>query len=167
MIPIYWIARSGPGRLATLSRPRGPELLNREIAHLRHQGIDILVSLLTDDEVHDLFLQEEAAACASSGVEFLSFPITDRMTPASMPATAEFVRSLKQKIDTGQSVAIHCRGGIGRSSLIAACILVLEGVPSEVAFDRISIARGWEVPNTEEQREWVAGFARAMTSSMK
>lgn len=162
MIPIYWISRSGSGRLATLSRPRGPELLNREIAHLRDQGVDILVSLLTDDEVHDLFLQDEAAACTRASIEFLWFPIADRTAPASIPKTAEFVRGLKEKMDTGRTVAIHCRGGIGRSSVIAACILVLEGAPSEVAFDRISIARGWEVPNTEEQREWVASFARSM-----
>ncbi len=125
----------------------------------------MLVSLLTDDEVHDLFLQEEAAACKHAGIEFVSFPIQDLKAPPSIPETARFVRDLKRKIDSGGTVAIHCRGGIGRSSVIAACVLALEGVPSEVAFDRISIARGWEVPNTGEQREWVAGFEQWIASS--
>lgn len=164
--PLYWITRAGPGRLATLSCPRGSEL-KKEIAQLRQQGVDVLVSLLTDAEVHDLCLQEEAAACQSLDIEFLRFPIPDGMVPASIPQTRAFARELKQKLNAGRTMAIHCRGGIGRSSLIAACVLVLEAIPSEVAFDRISMARGWEVPETEEQREWVAAFAKQVGHNLR
>lgn len=160
LLPVYWIFRDGPGRLATLSRPRGPEWLKAEIAQLREQRIDTLVSLLTDDEVHDLFLDREKELCVEAGIEFIRFPIIDRMIPHSTASTLDLALGLQQRLHSDRTVAIHCRGGIGRSSLIAACVLVLEGIRHDVAFQRISLARGWEVPNTEQQREWVANFER-------
>jgi protein-tyrosine phosphatase len=51
--------------------------------------------------------------------------------------------------------AIHCRAGIGRSSVIAATILRLGGMEGEAAFDAIERARGLAVPDTEAQRDWL------------
>jgi protein-tyrosine phosphatase len=62
----------------------------------------------------------------------------------------------------GQSVVIHCRQGVGRSALIAACVLVLNGVSVDKAFELIENARGCSVPDTEEQREWVVQFAEGL-----
>ena len=56
---------------------------------------------------------------------------------------------------------IHCRAGIGRSSLIAACVLVRAGHDVNSAFDTIAKARGVEVPDTEAQRAWVSTFLAA------
>jgi protein-tyrosine phosphatase len=56
---------------------------------------------------------------------------------------------------------VHCRAGIGRSSLIAACVLVLLGLAPAMAFDRIGKARGLKVPDTEGQRDWVDMFREA------
>jgi protein-tyrosine phosphatase len=60
--------------------------------------------------------------------------------------------------ERGNAVAVHCRAGIGRSSLIAACVLVLLGFAPGMAFDLIGKARGVKVPDTEEQRDWVDMF---------
>ncbi|MGH7887499.1 MAG: protein-tyrosine phosphatase family protein [Candidatus Binatia bacterium] len=60
----------------------------------------------------------------------------------------------------GKSVAIHCRQGIGRSALIAACLLVVSGITPETAFARIGASRGYAVPETSEQRQWVMQFAQ-------
>jgi protein-tyrosine phosphatase len=67
---------------------------------------------------------------------------------------------LEAQLVEGKSVGIHCRQGIGRSGLLAASLLILGGVPLEAALDRVKIARGCAVPETAEQREWVARFAQ-------
>jgi protein-tyrosine phosphatase len=59
-------------------------------------------------------------------------------------------------------VVIHCRQGVGRSALIAACVLVLRGVSVEKVFDLIENARGCSIPDTEEQRDWVNQFAESL-----
>ena len=48
---------------------------------------------------------------------------------------------------------IHCRQGIGRSSLLAAA--VLEASSLDEAWRRIAEARGRSVPDTPEQRAWL------------
>lgn len=149
-----------PGRLAILPRPRGGDWLEDEVHSWQQSGLDVVVSLLTSDEVADLDLAQEARLCQAKGMQFLSFPIVDRGVPSSQWATLDFVRKLAKVLADGKSIAIHCRQGIGRSALIAACLLFMSGVNPETAFRRVSAARGCPVPETSEQREWIIEFAR-------
>jgi protein-tyrosine phosphatase len=64
----------------------------------------------------------------------------------------------------GRTVVIHCRAGIGRSAVIAACALICSGQDVGTAFNEISRSRGVMVPDTDEQREWVASFAVGVSS---
>jgi protein-tyrosine phosphatase len=105
-------------------------------------------------------LQAEPSECARQGIEFRGFPIADRGVPESAGAFAAFVQALIADMDAGRSVAVHCRAGIGRSSLVAACVLAWKGCSVDEAFDRIAKARGCPVPDTPEQRAWVARFMR-------
>ena len=50
---------------------------------------------------------------------------------------------------------IHCRAGIGRSSLLAAAVLRVEGRTADEAWQRITEARGLPVPDTDEQRDFL------------
>ena len=157
---LYWIERPGPGRLAILARPRGGDWLEDEVRSWKNAGVNILVSALTPDEILELDLENEKSLCRTNGIEFVSFPIEDRQVPPLLKSTRALAMALEQDLLAGKSVAIHCRQGVGRSSVLAACVLVLEGVDSETAFDSISRDRGCPVPDTPEQRQWVARFAR-------
>jgi len=156
---LYWSAGSWPGKLAVSSRPRGGDWLEDEIRAWKNFGIDIVVSLLTDDEVVDLNLENEAKFCQAHGLRYFSFPIIDRSVPSSRKATLDFVNKLDEALIEGQSLLIHCRQGIGRAALIAACLLVLSGDDPETAFQRVSAARGVAVPETPEQKRWGIEFA--------
>ena len=158
-----WIEGPWQGRLAILPRPRGGDWLEDEVRGWRSAGVDVIASLLTDDEINDLDLAQEPRLCQANGIEFLSFPIVDRDVPVSQRATLDFVKKLDRLLAAGKSVAIHCRQGIGRSALVAACLLVLAGTNSQMAFRRISAARGCSVPETPHQRQWVIDFARELT----
>lgn len=162
----YWIEGPWPGRLAVLPRPRGGDWLEDEVCSWRELGIDVVVSLLTHEEIADLELAQEAELCQAQDIHFLSFPISDRSIPPSRWATLELVRKLAKALAEGKNVAIHCRQGIGRSALIAACLLVLAGVEPEPAFACVSSARGEVVPETVEQQEWVRAFARGLQASV-
>lgn len=148
------------GRLAIMARPRAGEWLRDEIDGWRTAGIEIVVSLLETSEVHELQLADEASCCRASGIEFISFPIRDRGGPTSRPMARELIDSLVSRLHAGSSIAIHCRAGIGRSSLIAACVLLKLGIEPDEAFHTIGRARRAAVPDTAEQREWVFSFAK-------
>lgn len=66
---------------------------------------------------------------------------------------------LEEYLADGKSIGLHCRQGIGRSALMAACLLAFSDISIEDAFQRVSAARGSHVPETAEQRRWVADFA--------
>ncbi len=158
---VYWIDKPDDPRLGIMPRPRGGNRLEHEIASLKRQGVDVLVSLLTEDEVDELELQEEAAWCEEKGIEFISFPIPDRGVPPDDNAFRHFLQTLLDRLADGKSVAIHCFAGIGRSGLVAAGVLIAQGLAWKEAVRAISLARQWPIPDTEEQLIWVSEFAEA------
>jgi protein-tyrosine phosphatase len=155
---LFWIPGVEAGRLAVMPRPRGGDWLDSDIRSLRSAGADVLVSLLTDEEVGELGLADEPGSCARHGITFIRFPIADREIPSRDEAADELMKELAARVSGGSSVAVHCRMGIGRSALVAACVLGSLGDTADAAFDRISAARGYSVPDTDEQRQWVTQY---------
>jgi protein-tyrosine phosphatase len=164
MSRLHWIELSAAGRIAISARPRAGDWLETEIGGWKASGLDIVVSLLERDEVSELGLQREAELCRSSGIAFLSFPIPDRGVPEIRQAS-EIARSIADDIASGRSIAVHCRAGIGRSSMIAACAMICSGIEASEALTLIRAARGVIVPDTEEQRDWVIAFGNASRAS--
>jgi protein-tyrosine phosphatase len=158
---IHWIEAPVVGRLAIMPRPRAGDWLEDEIAGWRDAGIEIVVSLLETGEVAELELEREAMLCRALGMEFVAFPIPDRGLPGSVRETSTLARRLAMRLDEGKAVAVHCRAGIGRSSIIAACTLVCAGIGADAALAMIEMARGVPVPDTEAQRAWVLSFQAA------
>ncbi len=162
---VYWIDVPAGARLAVMPRPRAGDWLDDEIAGWQAEGIDVIVSLLEAGEVRELDLQREASLCHDLEMEFIPFPIPDRGVPATTREATALAEAIVTRLNEGKAVALHCRAGIGRSSLIAACVLVLLGMAPGTAFDLIGKARGFKVPDTEGQRDWVEGFRDAATTS--
>ncbi len=157
---LYWIEGPWPGRLAIMPRPRGGDWLEDEISSWQRLGIDTIVSALTREEIAELDLSQEKEQCERAGIEFIAFPIMDRGVPPSSKDTWELVHRLEQALSRGKKIAIHCRQGVGRAALLAACVLTSSGVNPLSAWERIATARGGAVPDTSEQKEWVMRFAR-------
>jgi protein-tyrosine phosphatase len=160
---VFWIDIPDRVRLAIMARPRSGDWLEEEIFGWSTEGIDVVVSLLEAEEIDELGLWREEALCVSFGIEFISFPLKDRGVPRSTDRVVDLVAAIVSRLHDGKAVAVHCRAGIGRASLIAACVLVARGSSPELAFDLIAEARGVGVPDTPEQRAWVDRFNEART----
>ena len=160
---MYWIDGMKSGRLCTAARPRAGDWLEDEIALWSRSGVDHVVSLLERDEIEDLDLGDEAAACMRAGLSFSSYPIPDRGLPYSPEEVTRLVEALSGDLAAGRGVLIHCRAGIGRSSMIAAAVCVFAGATPAEAFQRISAARGLRTPDTEQQIQWVEAFAERLS----
>jgi len=156
---IYWITGPWKGRLGIASHPRGGERLSPELESWRDEGANALVSLLTPEEIKELALDEEATIAAGFQFNVLSFPITDRSVPKSGEALETCLGEVAALLDGGSHVVIHCRQGIGRSGLVASCLLTREGIAADHAIERVQRARGMFVPDTEEQRHWIREHA--------
>jgi predicted protein tyrosine phosphatase len=162
---VYSIAGPWQGRLACHDRVVATGLKTKCVPG-RKAGIDVIVSLLTPDEVFDFELAQEAQLSQTNGLGFFQLPIMDRGVPSSSDAALDLVEKLDQALAEGKNVGIHCRQSIGRSALIAAAILGRRGIEPEEAFQRIGSARGCAVPETSAQREWVTDFVRELTGAV-
>jgi protein-tyrosine phosphatase len=161
---LYWIPNSNLGHLAISARPRGGDWHDDEIEGWRKQGIDVVVSLLTPSENEELDLKDEARLSSAKGIRIVSLPIEDRGVP-STAKVEQLVALLGPEIQQGKRIAIHCRQGVGRSSLISAALLISSGEELEHALEAIAKARGVEVPETVEQRKWLDQFAKTHVSA--
>lgn len=127
---------------------------------VRKAGVDVLVSLQTENEAAALGLSEEDQAAIQAGLMFHRFGITDHQPPPFTPEVFDFVSLLADHLDSGQRVLIHCYAGIGRSATIAAGVLIERGYSPQAAVRALTIARGLPVPETEAQLEWISKFAQ-------
>jgi protein-tyrosine phosphatase len=151
---MYEITPCPQGRLAVMPRPRGGEWLKGELASLKNTGVTDLVSMLTPAEEVELNLQAEEQICGELGLRFHRHPVKDRSIPIQ-PGFDEFIASLLPSLNQGGFIAIHCRAGIGRSAVAAAAFLHRLGLPATEALALISEARGFDVPDTDEQLEFI------------
>ncbi len=162
---MYWISELGAARLAISARPQGGDSLESEIRCFREEGVDVVVSALTSEEVEYLDLVREPDYCSEHGITFKSFPIPDHDVPDSYEAVRVFVEEVRKDLLAGRAVLIHCLAGVGRSALLAACTLCVMGTSVNRALELISRARGLIVPETVLQRVWVDRFVERMQTS--
>jgi protein-tyrosine phosphatase len=155
---IYWIESEPSPRLAIVARPRPDDWLADDLAALKQGGIDVLVSFLSDEENAELGLGDEARLAEESGMDFISYRIPDRQVPSDVRGFRELVGQLAERVGAGQRVGAHCRGCIGRSTVLIASLMIALGSDAEDALKKIERARGLTVPDTPEQRQWVLDF---------
>lgn len=158
---LYWVDGPWAGRLAMCARPRGGEWLEDEMAGWRNSGVETVCSLLTREEERDLDIVREEVEASAHGMKFLSLPIMDREVPASQNNFVRALEELDRDLSAGRNVVLHCRQGVGRTGLVAACLLLSKGERPDAAVQKLSTARGTQVPETEEQRRWIERYAES------
>ena len=118
--------------------------------------------MLTPGEANELELAQEPSLSISAGLDFVSCPIPDREVPSNLAAFRESFRQAKAALDKGVAVGVHCRAGIGRTGIFCASLLVSSGRRVSEAFEILSASRGVEMPDTEQQYQWVEKHAKSL-----
>ena len=154
---LYWVDTPA-GRLATAPAPSGSGL-DREVGDLVRDEVAIVLSLLTTEEIASMSLHQVGRTLETAGITFRNLPIPDFGIPDTYDEADDTINELTDALREGRSVVVHCRGGIGRSSTIAATALTQINVNPDHAMGQIADARGMKVPETPAQRMWVHGYA--------
>lgn len=162
---VYWIRQFSKGRLAIMPAPQIGDL-GRAVISWKEDGLDIIVSLIERSELRD-YVEAEKKLCEEIGLEFFWFPIRDGSVPTAAEPFDALVSKLADEIAKGRAVAIHCRAGIGRSSLLAAAVMNHLHIDAESALEMVAEARKVEVPQTEKQRQWILGYRSGQRLRLK
>jgi len=152
----YWVL---PGRLLAGEYPGAPtpELTRERLSRLLGAGVDCFLDLTQPQEItpYEALLPTE--------VDYLRCPIPDHGIPAEPDEMAEIMQSLRGALREGRVVYLHCRAGIGRTGMVAGCLLAEQGLSGEEALAELN--RLWRqsarserwptVPETDQQFEYV------------
>ena len=116
----------------------------------RQEGIGGIVDLRVE-------ACDDEAVLRVHGLEFLHLPTQDAcaIAPRMIDDGVEWVGA---RLDAGTRVLIHCENGIGRSPLLALCILVARGIGPLDAMNRLKAGRPVVSPAAEQLeafRAWV------------
>jgi protein-tyrosine phosphatase len=135
--------------------------LDQDLARLRGvYGTEVLVSLMRPFEYRELGIADLDERAAARGIHVRRFPITDMRTPAPADALAfdGMVDGVRGELADGRTVTVHCRGGRGRSGLVAACVLVRSGMAPGAAIGHVRAHLEGAV-ETEGQEAYVRSYA--------
>lgn len=98
-----------------------------EIRDLRRlTGVSCILSLQTDEDLERLGIAWDALlrAYGSQGIEVRRLPVRDFDTADLQEKLPECVAALRQLLDAGHVVYLHCTAGAGRSPTVAMGYLV-------------------------------------------
>ena len=156
---VYWIETFDNGAaIGIMPRPRGNDWLEDEIERLAFHGVHTIVSLLERSEISELGLRDEEILCLKHTIDFINFPIPDRGLPVDQQSVINLISELRQRLEQRKKIVVHCRMGIGRSSIIAGATLMKDGMKAEKILAKISEARELKVPDTKDQENWLKQF---------
>jgi protein-tyrosine phosphatase len=79
-----------------------------------------------------------------------------------MPRFQALIGQILEAARAGQTVVIHCRGGLGRTGTVAAACLVALGHAPETAIDSVRAARPGAV-ETPAQARWIEAYSQAIS----
>lgn len=158
MSDIYWIGTRPKVPLAIVPCPHGNGKLKSDLVELKVGGIDTVVSLLEPDEAAWLGLDGEGPLAEDVGLNFVSFPIPDANVPLDPAMFQSFIVDLANRVSAGESIGVHCRGCIGRSTVTTACTLIQLGLSADTALAAVGAARGCSVPDTLEQERYILHY---------
>jgi protein-tyrosine phosphatase len=102
---------------------------------------------------------DDYAILRQHGVSFLHVPTPDKCAIAA-PAIRRAVSWVARALDAGARVLVHCEYGIGRSALLALCVLVDRGHAPLDAITLLKDTRPVASPSPEQLRAFLA-FAAA------
>lgn len=118
------------GKIAGMERPGSLFELEEDLKFLRGAGIEVIVNL-----------QEKEHFQQHTGFIVKNIPIEDFQAPEHAHFK-EFISYVTRHIDSGRSVLVHCRAGMGRTNIMLASFLVHHlGLDPNSALDRVRISR--------------------------
>jgi len=97
---------------------------------------------------------DDAAALAEAGIALLHLPTPDHAAVAQHHLQ-EGVHRLRGLSGAGEAALLHCQHGIGRSALLALCVLVDRGMAPLEALNLIKACRQCVSPSPAQYEAWV------------
>lgn len=128
--------------------------LEIDLDAVRDWGASLVVTLMERFELDRFQVQDLPERSAERGMGWMHLPIVDGDVPrvpflSSWPTART---DLLRRLDAGERILIHCRGGLGRTGVLAAMLLMEHGAGAEKAIRQVRAARPDTIENGGQER---------------
>lgn len=140
MVPLAQVVTGHPFRRYSEVLPSlwvGGQHYAHGVKKMQKDGLTAIVNLRT--------APDDAALKRTISDNYLWLPTTDH-TPPSLDDIQHAVDFIRNEIDAGGKVYVHCREGVGRAPTTVACYLVSQGYNPQEAWQKIRDVRPFLYP---------------------
>lgn len=126
--------------------------LEEAVEQLHQAGAGALITLMPDAEMVRFHAQSLPTACAALGMDWFHLPIgnEERPGPQFEQNWSDARHELKTRLAADESIAVHCRGGSGRTGLMIGILLVDQGMPLAEAIRMVQSIRPTALENPDQ-----------------
>lgn len=152
-----------PGRLGLTIAPGKKDYkwardLDVDLDALKALGATRLISLMEDREYALLSIPTLRTRAEDFGMTVTWHMIPDQGVPQDTVAFRDLIESIVLALQAGETVVVHCRGGLGRTGMVAACTLIERGMKAAQALTAVRAARAGTV-ETRQQEAYLSHYA--------
>jgi len=130
-------------------------------------GATVVVSLVEHFEFDLLKVPDLGERVRERGLIWLHLPIVDMDVPDELFELQWLIAGpfLRERLQAGERVILHCMGGLGRTGMIAARLLCELGESPATAIDRVRAARPGTIQTPAQERH-VHDFAACVDPAL-
>ena len=127
--------------------------LETDLASIIEWGATVLVTLIETHELEVLGVSNLPELAQSLGLEWHHFPIKDYGVPTQTfeEHWNKVSPHLRQLLNEGKKIVVHCKGGLGRAGMMAARLLVELGEDPDVAIKQVRDVRPHAIETPEQE----------------
>lgn len=104
--------------------------VEESIRALKAEGAQVLITMMTDSEMEKYQVTHIPQIAAEEGMDWFHFPVEDDCAPstATEKKIAGSLNLLLELMEQEKTIAMHCKGGTGRTGLISAILMLESGM---------------------------------------
>jgi len=150
-----------PGKLFLFRMPGRGRDIDADFNDMQTSNIDRIVCLAEKKEIQNKspeYLKRLKNGLLPFSVKY--FPIADYQTPDDKSGFVELIEYIASSLKKGERILIHCGAGVGRTGMVAICVLLRLGLNKDGAVRLVDHAGSG--PENAGQKEFIQWFKKRM-----